>query len=344
MKTTRHWLNVVAVAATIAFCAASVQAQPFYEGKTVRVIHGFGAGGGFHRSGEVVTRHLTKHVPGNPTFVVESMKGAGALIAMNYVYNKSKPDGLTIGYLFANQLVREVLGGTGIQFDSTKYKWLASPSYTTAVCTTTAASGIKSIDDWRNAKEPVKFGAISRQGDLAHDIPKLLSALAGLPVKIVVGHKGGNPDMKLAAERGEIAGFCASIEATRIVWGEALDAGTAQVLIQIAENPDPMIPDVPTAKKLVSDEDWLLFAAAVANPGRMTRVFAFPPGTPDDKVQLMRKALMETFADPDFRAEAKKLKVSVNPVSGEEVERLVAQMHSLPPATIERLKELLSGE
>ena len=344
MKITRHWLNVVAVTGTIAFCAASVQAEPFYQGKSVRVIHGFGAGGGFHRSGEVVTRHLTKHVPGNPTFVVESMKGAGALIAMNYVYNKSKPDGLTIGYLYSNNLVREVLGGSGIKFDSAKYKWLASPSYTTAVCTTTAASGIKSIEDWRNAKEPVKLGAISRRGDMAHDIPKLLSKLAGFPVKIVIGHKGGNPDMKLAAERGEIAGFCASIEATRIVWGEALDAGTAQVVIQISAKPDPMIPNVPTAKKLVSSKDWLLFAAAIANPGRMTRVFAFPPGTPDDKVQLMRKALMKTFADPDFRADAKKGKVSVNPVSGEEVEGLVAQMHSLPPATIKRLNDFLSSQ
>lgn len=204
--------------------------------------------------------------------------------------------------------------------------------------------GIKSLDDWKNATQPIKLGSTSGAGDLAHDVPKLLSKLGGLKVKIVVGHKGGNPDMKLAAERGEIAGFCGSIEATRIVWGDAIDSGKANVLIQIAEKPDPMIPDVPTARSMLSDDNWSLLAASVANPGRMTRVFAFPPGTSSDKIKLIRKALLDTFADPKFLTDAKKARVSVNPVSGEEVEKLVKEMHGLSPATIDRLKNTLSSQ
>lgn len=338
------WLGLAAVMSSTVFVQAGAHgAEPFYEGKTIRMIHGFGTGGGFDTSARTVARHLTEHIPGNPEIVVQSMEGAGALIAMNYVYSKAKPDGLTIGYLFANQLVREILGGPGVQFDSAKYEWLGSPTATTPVCTAATKSGITSLEDWKNAKEPVKWGAVSRSGDLAYGVAKLLKELAGLPTQIVIGHQGGNNEMKLAAQRGEIAGFCGSLEATRIVWGEAIDSGKANVIVQIAEKPNPKIPDVPMAKDLVTDDDWQLIAAAIVNPAQMTRVFAFPPGTPRDKVRLMRKAMAATYEDPDFIADAKKVGVSVNPVSGEEVERLVNQMHSLSPETIDRLNSLLSN-
>jgi tripartite-type tricarboxylate transporter receptor subunit TctC len=326
----------------VGLAVPSAGAQDFYDGKSVRVIHGFGTGGGFDTAARVVTRHLSEHVPGHPEFVVESMPGAGSLIASNFVFNKAKPDGLTMGFLFANVLVDEGLGAPGVQFNSAKFEWLAAPSAGTPICTMMAASGIKSIEDWKKATTPPKIGAIAKGAEVAFSMPKLLQTQAGLPMQIIVGHKGGNPALKLAAQRGEIAGFCASLEATTILMGDALKSGEANVVVQFSEKADPAIPDVPLAKDLVTTPEGAdLIRVAVSGPQQLNRVFAFPPGTPKEKVEIMRKALMETLKDPALLEDAKKSKVNINPVSGEEVERVVQQMHAVPKTTLSKLKDIL---
>src|SRR5690606_33430038 len=163
-----------------------------------------------------------------------------------------KPDGLTMGFLFANLLVDEALGSPGVRFESDKFAWLAAPSAATPVCTFTAKSGIRSADDWRNAETPPTLGSIATGGEIAYSIPKLLAAHADLPSKVIVGHEGGNPALKLAAERGEIDGFCGSLESQSILWGEAITDGTVNVIVQVGLEADPQIPDVPLAKDLVT--------------------------------------------------------------------------------------------
>jgi tripartite-type tricarboxylate transporter receptor subunit TctC len=327
---------------TLVATGTSHAQEPFYKGKTIRIIHGFGTGGGFDTSARTVARHLTDHVPGNPEFVVESMPGAASLVAMNYVYNKAKPDGLTMGLLSASLLVDEALGAPGIQFDSKKFKWLGAPSSATPICTIMTKSGIKTADDWKNAKTPLKIGATSPGSEVVYASPRTLQTEAKFPMQIIVGHKGGNPALKLAALRGEIDGFCSSLEAANILMHDALKSGEAHIVIQLSDKPDPAIPNIPLAKDYVQTKDGAaLIRVAVAGPQRLNRVFAFPPGTSDDKVAIMRKALAETYRDPAFLADAKKVKMNVNPVLGDESEHIIQQIGVDASKVHDRLKAVL---
>jgi tripartite-type tricarboxylate transporter receptor subunit TctC len=342
MNTRDYVRPLMICAVALGLSSASAAAADYYDGKTVRIIQPFGSGGAFDTVARVVTRHLNKYLPGKPDYVVESMSGAGGLIAMNYIHNRAKPDGLTIGFLFASLLVDEAMKAPGVQFSSNEFEWLAAPSSATPVCSLTAASGIKSAEEWKRAQKPPRLGAISTGAELAYSMPRLLQTQAGFPVHLIVGHKGGNPALKLAAERGEIDGFCGSLESTAILFGEALQNGTVNVLVQFGEQPDPAIANVPLAKSFVTTPDGAdLIKVAISGPQRINRVFAFPPKTPKEQVETMRTAIMAALNDPELLEDAKRLKVNINPVGGSEIERIVRDMAAVPPATIEKLKEIL---
>lgn len=344
MKAFRLFALLIVGWLMVAPTVGPASAEDFYKGKTIRLIHGFGTGGGFDTAGRVVAKHLTKHVPGNPEFVVESMPGAASMIAMNYVYNRAKPDGLTMGFLSASLLVDEAMGSPGVQFDSTKFEWLGAPSGGTPVCHFAAASGIKNAEDWKKASTPPKIGATSPGAEVLYAMPRLLQTESDLPLQIIVGHKGGNPALKLAAERGEIAGFCSSLEAATIIWGDALKSGDVNIVVQFVDKPDPLIPNVPLAKDLVTTPDGAtLIRVAITGPQKLNRVFAFPPGTPKEQVDIMRKALMETFKDPEFIADAKKVKVNVNAVDGEETNQIIQDIGKGSKQVGAKLKKILTG-
>jgi tripartite-type tricarboxylate transporter receptor subunit TctC len=240
--------------------------------------------------------------------------------------------------------VNEVSGDPAVQFDSSEFRWLGSPSGGTPVCTFMADSGIKTIDDWMKAETPPKIGSTAPSADVVFSAPKLLQTQTELPMQIIVGHQGGNPALKLAAKRGEIDGFCASLEATTIVLAEELASGEANVVVQFGEEPDPAIPDVPLASALVTTDDGIgLIRAAVTGPAQLNRVFAFPPGTPDEIVDTMRKSLVETFGDPAFIADAKQVNVNVNPADGEEATKIIQQIGELSPEAGEKLRGILSA-
>jgi tripartite-type tricarboxylate transporter receptor subunit TctC len=285
---------------------------------------------------------MPRYIPGEPNIIVDAMPGAGTIVAANYVYSSAKPDGLTIGYVLANILLREMLGGS-VGFDSSKFEWLGSPTGVTGICVTTTASGITSLEDWRRSREPVKLGAAGLIGDIAHDTAKILSHSLGLPLRLVTGHKG-NPEMKLAAQRGETAGMCMSLEAANIVWGDALKEGTVRAIVQTGTKVDPAIPDVPLARQLApNDEARALMRVGIELPASILRVFVLPPRTPKDRVETLRKAFMQTLSDPEFLKDAAKVKMQVAPTGGAEVERLVKEFHQVPAATRQQLKAVLGG-
>jgi tripartite-type tricarboxylate transporter receptor subunit TctC len=340
----KHVVRALGIAALAAVGTPTAIGQDFYEGKTVRIIQPFGTGGAFDTVARLVTRHLNKHMRGKPTYVVESMPGAGGLIATNFIYSRAKPDGLTVGFLIADSLVGELLGSAGARFESDKLAWLGAPSYATPVCTFTAKSGIRSIAQWRTANPPPKIGTIATGGDLSYSIPRLLATQANLPAQLIVGHQGGNAALKLAAERGEIDGFCSSLEAATILWGDALTDGTVHVVVQLGRQPDPAIPSVPLARNIVtSPEGAELINVAVSGPQRINRAFAFPPGTPPEQVKAWRQALAATLADPALVEEAKRLRVSVNPIGATEIEKIVAENKGAPPDLVSKLRKILEA-
>jgi len=312
----------------------------FFKNKTVRIIVGFAPGGGFDIYSRAIARHMGKHVPGNPIFVVENMTGAGSLIAANHVYKVAKPDGLTIGNFHGNQILNQVVGGQGIDFDARRFQWIGVPVKDNGACVLSKASGVTSLEQWRVSKTPVKLGG-SAPGDTATTNAKILKEALGLPIQVVMGYKGTS-DMRLAAESGELAGACFQWESIKTTWRKGLDSGDLVVVIQTNPKRHAELANVPNAiEEAKSDDARQLIRAGLHDPAAMTRPYSLPPGTPKERVEILRKAFLETFKDPSFVAEAKKSNLEVDPVSGEELETLVKGVFRLDPSLVAKLKDVL---
>lgn len=321
--------------------ADPVTAAEFYQGKTIRIIVPFSPGGGFDSYSRLIARHIGKHIPAKPTVIVENMTGAGGLIAYNYLYKIAKPDGLTIGNFHGYQILNQLIGLPGIEFDVRKFEWIGVPVGDNGACALTQASGITSLEKWKEAKTPVKLGAVAQPGDTTYNSAKILKDALHLPIQLVAGYKGTS-DIRLAAESGEVAGGCWTWESISATWQKALDAGTVSVVVQLTSRPHPELSNVPLATDLAKTEDArLLLMAAVIDPNAMVRNYILPPGTSKDHVQTLRRAFMDTMKDPEFLADAKKAKLAIDPVSGEEVERTVATFFKLDSKIVTRLKEVL---
>jgi len=322
------------------FNGALYAAQPAFEGKTIRIVVGFSAGGGFDAYSRAIARHMSKRIPGNPAIIVENMTGAGSIVAANHLYRIAKPDGLTIGNFHGFQVLNQVLGASGIEFDARKFEWLGVPVQDTGACALTKASGITSVEQWRAAKQPVKLGGVG-PGDASYGMARVLKEVLGLPVQPIPGYKG-TAEIRLAAESGELAGGCWQWESIKVMWRKGLETADVNLILQLVTKPHPELPKVPLAVSLAKTEEArLLLQAAVHDPNSITRPYSLPPGTPKDRVQILQKAFMDTMKDVEFLADAKKSQMNIDPVSGQEVERTVARFFKLDSAVVTKLREIL---
>jgi tripartite-type tricarboxylate transporter receptor subunit TctC len=320
--------------------SGSLEAQSFFAGKTVRIVVGLAPGGGFDTYARLVARHLGKHIPGNPTVVVENMTGAGGLISANHLYRVAKPDGLSLAHVPGTLLLGQVLGQPGIEFDARKFEYIGATVKEEVVCATTKASGIASIDQLMAAKTPVKIGAVA-PGAPTDNTPRILKAALGLPIQVVTGYKG-TAEIRLAAESGEVAGACWAWESMRATWRKSLDAGEAIPILQVTAKPLPDLSCVPLAISLAkTDEARRLIQVGIQDGSAYSRPFMAPPGTPKERVQVLRKAFQETLTDKALLAEAEKARLTLDPVSGEELEKLIADLFTLDPSFVEKLKTVI---
>lgn len=314
----------------------------FFQGKTIRIVVGTSPGGGFDVYSRALARHMGNYIPGNPTFIVENMPGAGHRIAANHVYKVARPDGLTIGNFFGGLLVGQVLGYSGIEFDAVKFEYIGVPVKDNPVCAFTKASGITSYEKWSGAKIPVKLGATGADDLMLYGIPKILNAALGVPVQVVAGYKGTS-DIRLAAEAGELAGGCWGWESIRSTWRTAIDSGSVNVVLQTVPKSQPELVKVPLAIEVAkTDEGRQLIQIGIHNVSAITRPYVLPPGTPKDRVQILRKAFTDTLKDQEFLAEVKKLNFAVDPISGEELEGIIHGLFKIKPETLVKLKEILN--
>ena len=252
----------------------------------------------------------------------------------------ARPDGLTIVNFHGNQLLGQLLGREGIEFDVRKFGWLGVPVRDNTVCALTKASGITSLEKWMAAKTPVKIGGVA-PGDTPHDTARILQAALGLPIHLVRGYKG-TAEIRLAAESGEVAGGCWQWESIKVTWRKALESGDVAVVLQVTPRALPDLPQVPVARNLAKTEEArLLLQAGVQDPTTLSRLYAVSPATPRDRLQTLRTAFMATMRDPEFLAEAQKAKLDLEPLSGEELERMVNGMFGLDPALVAKLKGIL---
>ena len=327
----------------LAFCASRANAaEPanFYQGKTVRIIVGLAAGGGYDLYARTLARHMGKHIPGNPAIVVENMTGAGSIIAANHLYKIAKPDGLTIGHYLGGIALQQLLGKPGIEFDALNFKYIGVPAQDSFIIGVHKATGITDVQSWIASKQMVKFGGIG-PGAGSDDIPKILAATINLPAQVITGYKG-TAETRLAFNNGEVQATSNAWESTKSTWRNELDSGTLKVVLQATLKSHPELKQIPVAYDLAkTDEAKKLLATVLRANSPTVRPFMAPPATPNDRVQILRKAFMDTWKDPELIAEAKKANLDINPDDGAGLEANIKEMFKLEPAQIAKLKDIL---
>lgn len=340
MITNRGLIGLAIFLGLISAAKAPQAAQPFYEGKTIRIIVGFSAGGGYDTYARTIARHMGKHIPGNPVIVVENMAGAGSLISANHLYKAAKPDGLTIGHFIGGLFIHQVLGKPGIEFDARNFEYIGVPAQDHNVMGLSKASGITSVERLFASKTPVKFGGIA-PGSATSDVSRLLQATLGLPIQLVDGYKG-TADIRLAFNSGEVQGVCNAWESFKSTWTNEVQSGDAIIVLQNVSKPHPDLPKVPVAISYAKTEEARkLIRVGAHSLGPTARPFVLSPATPKDRVQVLRRAFMATMKDPEFLAEAQKANLDITPADGAELERNVKEIFALEPELAAKLKEIL---
>jgi tripartite-type tricarboxylate transporter receptor subunit TctC len=339
MKRMFYASTALVIVAQFALTAASAQ-EGFYRGKTVRLIVGASAGGGYDTYTRTMARHMGKHIPGNPTLVVDNMPGAGFLISANYMYKIAKPDGLTVGHFIGGLFLQQLLGKPGVEFDARKFEFIGVPAQDNYMLGVHKSTGITTIEQWLNSKTMVKLGGVGA-GSATDDIPKVLGPAIGLPFQLVSGYKG-TADVRLAFDSQEVLGVCNSWESFKATWSKELSSGEIVILLQTIAKPHPDQPKLPLAISYAkTDEGQKLIKAIVHSVGPTARPYVLPPGTPKNRVEILRKAFIDTMKDPDFLADASKARLDINPLDGAELEKNVREVFNLDPKLIPRAKEIL---
>jgi len=336
----RLLLTVTATLCLIVVARPAVAQEPFYKGKTIRLIVGLAPGGGFDTYSRVIARHMGKHIPGNPTTVVDNMPGAASLLAANYVYEAARPDGLTIGNFVGGLNLQQLLGLPGIEFDAPKFEYLGVPAQDNFMIGVAKTTGITSVEQWKVSGTVVKIGGVAPGGG-TDDIPKVLKATLGLPLQLVSGYKGTGP-VRLAFNAGEVQGICNSWGSFKATWRNELDTGEIVILLQANLKHHPEVPNVPWAYDLAKTDDAkkMIHALAVVN-GATNRPYVLPPSTPVDRARILRKAFMDTMKDHEFLADTSKAKLDIDTLDGVEIEKQVKALFKLERSLIEKLKDIL---
>src|SRR5262245_58793456 len=210
--------------------ASPLHGQDNLKDKTLTFIVGYSPGGTYDQYTRLIARHIGKHVTGNPIRIVENMTGAGGIIAANHLYNRVKPDGLTVAAWASPLILQHVMGNDAIKIDGRKVGWIGIPGPYDTACHFNAQSGIKTVDDWFASKRPMKIGSIG-PGTSLSDVPKLLKEALHLPLEVVEGYKGG-AEARLAVESGEVDGLCASWQSTKVIWRNQVESGKINVVLQ----------------------------------------------------------------------------------------------------------------
>jgi tripartite-type tricarboxylate transporter receptor subunit TctC len=331
-------ITVVAGLVLLPTVPAKSSTHDFYKGKNIRFVVGFAAGGGYDLSARLVGRHMGKHIPGNPTIVVENMTGAGSLIAANYTYNSAKPDGLFIGIWNSAYVLRQALGDKAVRFDARKLGWIGAPTKGTPFCSIMAYTGLKSMKDILGANRELKMGSTG-PGSTYDDMPQILNRTQGTKFKVISGYEGTSTIL-VAMRRKEVDGGCWTWESARTTARPMLDAKGDEKLIPFlihSRESDPEVKDLPLIPEIIKGEDNLSAYRTWSGTYEFQRPFSVPPGTPKERLQLLRKAFAATMKDPEFVAEAEKSKFEATYVSGEEVDKYVDKVLSVTP----KAKELL---
>lgn len=331
------WSAAFTVVATAAANAQTV--ADFYKGKTITIISSSAPGGGYDALSRMIANHLGRHLPGAPAVVVKNMAGAGGIVATNFLFNVAAKDGTVIGGVQNNTPFEPLFGAKGPTYNSLKFIWLGTPSIEVAICTVWHTAPVST---WQEAQKKEFTMASSGVNSTPSFYGRLLNETLGFKQKIVVGYQSQTHAF-LAMERGEVDGypsvFYNSLVATRPDW---LKDKKVKLLVQMGLEKERHLPDVPFALDLITNSDDKLLSMAAYAPLQAGRPYLMPPGVPADRAAAMQKAMMATFNDPAFIAEASKRGMDVgSPRTGDELRDLLVQTYTKTPAHIvQRLRKI----
>jgi tripartite-type tricarboxylate transporter receptor subunit TctC len=327
-------LGIALVSGAPAFAQSEAD---FYKGKSVSVLIGFGPGGANDVWARLLTRHMPRHMPGEPTMTPQNMPGAGTLKLANHLATTAPRDGTVFGLINRGIPLEPLLGGQNVMLDPQKMSWIGSPDKDTSVCAVRKDAAVKTMGDLRTIE--VAVGATGSGADTAI-YPEFLTEFLGMKFKTIKGYPGSN-EIVMAMERKEVQGICVAFQS--VARTRLYTDGELNILFQAGLEKDPGIPaDVPLATELTAgskaDTDALrLFLSRTA----LGRPFVAPPALPPMRLETLRRAFDATMKDQAFVAEAERLKLTVEPITGEEIARVLSQIYATPPDVVGRVSRIL---
>jgi tripartite-type tricarboxylate transporter receptor subunit TctC len=329
----------LAAALSLSACSDTSAPEDFYRGETIQVYIGLSPGGAYDVYARMLARHMGKHIPGNPRLVPSNMEGAGSLTLTNYLYNVAPKDGTVIGTINRGAPFEPLIGEANLaRFDPAQFTWIGSVANEVSICAAWERAGIDTFDQLLTRELTV--GGTGSGAD-TNQFPKIMNGVLGTKLKVVSGYPGGN-NIDLAMERGEVDGRCgwswSSIVSTRKAW---LDSGSIKVLVQLALEKHPDLPDVPLIMDYAKTDEERAMLRLIFSRSALGCPFLAPPGIPAERAAILRKAFDDTMKDPEFLAEAAQALLEVAPVRGEELQRLIADIYQTPKDVVDKARELV---
>lgn len=323
------------------FCAlggsALAQSDNFYADKTITIICWSGAGSLYDVNARFLGRQFSRKLPGNPQVIVRNMTGGGGVTATNHLANAAPKDGTTLAIVARGMGIEPLLGGEQTRFDPLKLQWIGSTSPEVSVIAVRSETGVRTLDDLRTREVAVAGPAPGTDGVT---YPNTLNNLLGTRFKIVTGYRSG-PEMVMAVERREVEGRGSWSWASFRTEGAAmLKAGELQILLQMSLRKSPELPNVPLVMEYAKTDEQKRILQLILTGQEMAWPLVAPAETPKERVELLRKTFLAMLADEEAKAEAKKLGVDLDPVSGADVQKILETVYATPPAIVERVREL----
>jgi len=318
---------------------ASAQAQSvegFYRGKTLSMVIGYATGGSNDIYARTVARHIGKHIPGNPTVVPRNMPGGGSLVAANHVFNVAPKDGTTLALIAATIPLEERLGAPNVMFKSAAFNWIGRIAPSVNMTFVMSSVPVKTIAD--TFTREVVLAASGRSSTVAI-YPAVLSNVIGTRLKLVMGYQSSNTAM-LAMERGEVEGHSTSLEVVRAVHPEWLPEKKITALVQYALKRHPELPEIPMSWELGRNDEEKQILRIVANATEVGKMVLSTPDTPSERITALRRAFDATMQDPAFVSELKAQRVELGPMPGEELQKLVAEVGTVSPDIIDKVRAI----
>ncbi len=326
------------LAASTAHPTRAQTVEEFYRGKSISLVIGFSVGGGYDLYARHLARHMGKHVPGNPMIVPQNMTGAGSLRAANFIYATAPKDGTAIATVTRSTGINPLLE-SGATFDGSKFAWIGSVTNEISTCITWHASGVKTLGDF--LEKPLMLGGQGPSAD-PDMFANIYRNVFGAKIKLVSGYPGTN-EITLAMERGEVDGVCGlswgTIKTRHAHW---LREKKINLLIQASFKKDPELRDVPLIMDLIKTEEQRQILAPFLAAQEMARPFIAPPGIPEDRKAALRAAFNATMKDPDYLADAQRLKIEVNPVTGQDIDRMLTELYATPKEIFQKASLAIS--